>query len=223
MAGEIGFDFNTGGNCYVQIRNRTSGYIWNGSAFEAYSQLSGNIASYAVGVTEQGNSAHYVGNMPAAIPPGVYDVTAKQKIQAPYLETDRVVAAGEINWNGSIAVPLSDLATSGQIGQIGPVRIARGTMIQNFPFKLVSSLDHITPFTSGVCSGQIARDNGTFGPLQSGVITEKGLGWYNLSALTSGDLLANTAALVITANGISGGASDQRDFAFVLQKVSGSL
>jgi hypothetical protein len=131
---------------------------------------------------------------------------------------------GDLEWNGTYVTPLSDLATSGQLGQIGPLRIARGTMLQNFQFKLVSSADHLTAFTSGVVSGQIARDGGTtFGPLQSGSFFEIGLGWYGLSALTSGDLLANTAALVITANGISGGTSDQRDFAFVLQRTSGQL
>ncbi len=39
--------------------------------------------------------------------------------------------------------------------------------------------------------------------------------------LTSGDLNANTVALVFTANGISGGTADQRDFAYILQRVSG--
>jgi hypothetical protein len=221
MAGEIAFDFAQGQDCYVQIRNRTSGYIWNGTAFETYSQLSGNLASYPVAVTEQGSSAHYVGNFPAAIPAGVYDVTAKTKVQVPYLEGDRVVAAGEIQWNGSAVVPLADLATSGQIGQIGPIRISRGTMVRNFPFKLVSSLDHITPFTSGVCSGQISRDGAAFGALQSGAFSEIGLGWYSLQALTSGDLLANTVALAISARGISGGTADQRDFSFVTQRTSG--
>jgi hypothetical protein len=221
MAGEIAFDFQAGATCYVNIRNRTSGYIWNGASFEAYSQLSGNIFSYAVAVAEQGVSAHYVGNFPAAIPAGVYDVTARQKVQSPYLETDRVVAAGEVQWNGTVVPPLSDLATSGQVGQLGPLRLARGVMVQNFPVYLKSSADHITPFTSGVVSGQIARDGGAFGALQSGAITEVGLGWYNLQALTSGDLLANTAKILFTAAGISGGLSDPCPVGLVLQKVSG--
>lgn len=221
MAGEIAFDFSANQDCYVNIRNRTSGFIWNGSAFEAYSQSSGNIASYAVAVVEQGASAHYVGNMPAAIPAGVYDITARQRIQTPYLESDRVVAAGEVQWNGSVAVPLSDLATSGQLGQLGPIRMARGVMVQNFPIYLKSSADHVTPLTSGVVSGQIARDGGAFGVLQSGAFTEIGLGYYTLQALTSGDLLANTVMLRFSATGISGGQSDPLAMSIVLQKTSG--
>jgi hypothetical protein len=221
MAGEIAFDFQNGASCYVNIRNRTSGFIWNGSTFENYTQASGNIASYAVPVTEQGASAHFVGNMPATIPAGVYDITAKQQIQAPYLESDRVVAAGEVQWNGSVAVPLSNLATSGQIGEIGPIRMARGVMIRNFPLYLKSSADHVTPMTSGVVSGQIARDGGAFGALQSGAFTEIGLGYYTLQALTSGDLLANTVMLRFSANGISGGQSDPLAMSIVLQKTSG--
>ncbi len=118
---------------------------------------------------------------------------------------------------------LNDLATSGQLSLVSPVKIFRGEQILKFPFKLVSSIDHATSFTSGVCSGQISRDGGTFGALQSGAFSEVGLGWYYVQALTSGDLLANTASLVFTANGISGGTSDQRDFGFILQKSSGSV
>ena len=222
MAGEIAVDFQAGKAVYCQIRNRTSGFVWNGSAFESYSSASGNIFSYAIDLTEQGSaSAHYVGNMPTAIAAGVYDVTAKQKVQTPYREADPTVANGEINWNGTIAVPLSNLSTSGQVGQIGPVRLARGVMVQNFPIYLKSSIDHVTPLVSGVVSGQIARDGGSFGALQSGAFTEKGLGFYSLQALTSGDLLGNTIALLFTAVGISGGTSDPLPMSLVTQKVSG--
>lgn len=220
MAGEIGFDFQTGRVCYVQIRNRTSGYVWNGAAFEAYSSLSGNQFSYAIDVTEQGASAHYVGTFPSAIAGGVYDVTARQKLQTFYAESDPHVAGGEVEWNGSIVVALNTLSTSGQVAGGFPVRIFRGQMVQNFPFKIVSSIDHVSVFTSGVVSGQISRDGAAFGALQSGNVTEIGLGWYKVN-LTSGDLLANTVALTFSAVGVSGGAADQRDFGFVLQRSSG--
>jgi hypothetical protein len=93
-------------------------------------------------------------------------------------------------------------------------------MVTNFPFKMVSSLDHVTPFVSGVVSGQISKDGGAFGPLASGIINEIGLGWYR-TTLVSGDLLCNTAALSFSAVGISGGTADQRDFSLVLQRTSG--
>jgi hypothetical protein len=124
------------------------------------------------------------------------------------------------DWNGA-TVGLADLATSGQIGLVSPMRLARGVGILNFPVYLKSSADHVTPFTSGVVSGQISRDNGSFGALQSGAITEIGLGHFNLFALTSGDLLANTVRLHFTATGISGGSSDPLPISLVLQRTSG--
>lgn len=220
MAGEIQFNYSSGKTTYTLIRDR-NGRVWNTSslAFETYNQA--NFADYVVAATEQGSSAYYAATFPSSIPAGVYSITAKVQVGASADESDPTIATGDEQWNGSATLPLSDLATSGQVGQIAPLRIARGTMVRNFPFKLVSSLDSKTPFTSGVVSGQISRDGGLFGPLESGSFTEMGKGWYSLQALTSGDLLANTAALLFTANGISGGTSDQRDFSFVLQRVSG--
>lgn len=223
MSAEIGLEFITAQTVYANVRNRTSGYIWNGSSFEAYSSASGNQNSYVVAMTEQGTaSAHYVGTMPTTIGPGTYDVVAKRRVNAWYAETDTTIGVGQVEWNASIAVPLSDMATSGQIGQIVPIRIFRGQMVRNFPVKMVSSSDHVSALTSGTMSGQVSRDGAAFTALQSGSFTEIGLGWY-VTNLTSGDLLANTVALVFTATGVSGGTSDQRDIGLVLQRTSGQL
>lgn len=219
MAGEVQVSFQAGKTLYFLVRNNV-GSIWNGSAFAAYATA--NLSTYAVSMTEQGTaSAYYAGTFPAAIAAGIYAITAKQQLAGSQAESDPTVATGDFQWNGTVVFPLSDLATSGQLGQVGPIRISRGSQILNFPFKMVSSTDHITSFTSGVVSGQIARDGGSFGVLQSGAFTEMGLGWYKVQALTSGDLLANTVALSFSANGISGGTADRRDFSFVLQKTSG--
>lgn len=220
MSGEVQFSFQSGKQTYFIIRNRI-GQIWNTSslAFESYS--TGSYANYAISATEQGSaSAYYVGNFPTAIAAGVYYLLSKQQIGGSPAETDPTIGVGNFDWNGVVALPLSDLATSGQIGQMAPIRIARGTQIPSFPFKLVSSADHITPFVSGIVSGQISRDGGFFGALQSGNVSEIGKGWYSVP-ITSGDILANGVALLFTANGVSGGTSDQRDFAFILQRTSG--
>lgn len=223
MAGELQWSFQAGATTYCLIRNRV-GQIWSTSggtgAFEAYATA--NYTSYNIAGVQQGAaSAFYTATMPAAIPPGVYSIVAKNQIASSGAETDPTIAVGDEQWNGTVTLPLSDLATSGQIGTFGPVKIAKATMVQNFPIYLVSSADHVTPFTSGVVSGQISRDGGAFGPLQSGAFTEAGLGFYNLQALTSGDLNANTAKLIFTAAGISGGTSDPRPLGIILQKVSG--
>lgn len=215
MAAEIQFKGPTGTTCYSQVRNRTSGYIWNGSSFEVYSILSGNQATYPVAATEQGTGSLFVANFPSTISPGTYDVVARQKLTAAFLESDPIIAGGAVEWNGSIVPPLSDLATSGQFGRALPVKMTRGHMVQHFPIYFKSSVDHITPLTSGTVSGQIARDGGSFGALQSGAFTEIGNGFYNVN-LTSGDLDAGTAKVLFTAAG-----ADPVPLGFVLQRVSG--
>jgi len=231
MANEVFFSFAPGQTPYFIVFNR-NGQAWNLSggsagAFENYT--SANYVNYAISATQQGTGRIYEGNFPSSIVAGIYSITAFNQIGGSPSESDAQVAVGDLNWNGSATLPLSDMATSGQVGQIGPIRLARGNQILNFPFKLVSSVDHITPFTSGLVSGQISKDGTSFTSLQSGLnsggvgYTEIGKGWYALNGLTSGDLLANTVALTFTATGVSGGLSDQRDFGIVLQKVSGSV
>lgn len=223
MAGEIQASVGvSGGTMYVLIRDRI-GRVWNTSSQSMENYQTANYANYTVSATEQGSaSAYYVATFPAAIPPGVYSITMHQQQGGSPAETDRRVAMNDYQWGGSATLPLSDLVTSGQLSQIGPIRIAKGVMIQNFPIYLKSSADHVTPFTSGVVSGQISRDGGAFGALQSGGVLEVGLGWYKVP-LTSGDLNANTVALLFTANGISGGSSDPLPLGVVTQRVSGSL
>lgn len=222
MAGELQASYQTSKTVYAVIRNR-NGLVYSSSGTGGYgTYATSTYADYPVSLTEQGSaSAFYVGNMPSVSPAGVYSIVVKNQMGGSPAETDPTVAVGDLQFNGTTTLPLSDLATSGQIGQIGPIRLARGVMVQNFPIYLKSAVDHVTPFVSGVVSGQIARDGGNFGVLQSGSFTEVGMGWYTLSALTSGDLAADTAKLHFTAVGISGGNSDPLPMGIVLQRVSG--
>jgi len=226
MANEIIVSFQPTKTLYALVFNRI-GQIWNTStvAFEAYSTA--NYANYTIALTQQGTSSpFYDGTFPSAIVAGVYGVVAKQQLGGSAAETDPTVGVqGDFQWNGAFSFPLSDLTTSGQLGQIGPIKLARGVMVQNFPIYLKSAADHVTPFTSGVLSGQIMRDpvsGASFGALQSGLFAELGNGFFSLSALTSGDLLANTIALLFSANGISGGSADPLPMTFILQKTSGA-
>ena len=221
MASELQLSFRSGATVYFLIRNR-AGQIWNGGSFEAYATA--NYSTYDVAASEQGTaSSYYVADFPTLITtPGVYSVVAKQQIGGSPAETDPTIGSEDIDWGGSSAIGIHDIPNSGHIGNFLPMRLFRGQMIRNFQFKLVSASDHVTSFTSGVLSGQICRDGGLFGALQSGAFTELGLGHYALQALTSGDLNCNTASLVITGQRISGGgACDQRDFTFILNRVSG--
>lgn len=223
MANEIKLASSHARVIYFVVLSRT-GTIYNTSSqlFEVYN--SSNYSSdYTISMTEQGTaSGIYLGSFPSAIVPGVYDIIARQQIGGSPAETDPTMGVEDsYQWNGSFTLPLSDLSTSGQIGQVAPIRLARGVQILNFPIYLKSAADHITPFTSGVLSGQISRDGAAYTSLQSGHFTEVGLGGYSLQALTSGDLLANTVMLLVTANGISGGTSDPLPLSFILQRTSG--
>lgn len=221
MAGEIQLVApGTGLTIYFLVRNSTA-QVWSSSGnFTTYATA--DYSYYVNSTTEQGTaSAYYAGTFPAAISPGVYSIAAHKQAGGSPLETDLNIATGDFQWNGTTSLPLSNLATSGQLSQIGPVKLTRGVMVENFPFYLVSNADHITPLVSGICSGQIARDTGSFTALQSGIFVETGLGAYRVT-LTSGDLLCNTATLRFAANSVSGGASDPRVFTLVMQRSSGS-
>ena len=222
MANELQVIQGTSRTVYFVIRN-TVGLVWNTgtSAFESYSLA--NYANYVIQATEQGTTGLYAGTFPTAITtPGLYNIVAVLQAGGSPAATDGSFGSGELTWTGTSVNSLAGVASSGQISQISPIKMARGVMILNFPFKLVSSVDHITPFTSGVVSGQISKDGAAFGALQSGAYSEIGNGFYSLQAFTSGDLNANTVAVTFTASQISGGGnSDPRDFSFILQKVSG--
>lgn len=218
MAQELQTRWDSGKTVYFQVRSST-GTIWNGSSLVAYATADVNL--YKIAATEQGSaSGYYTGTMPS-VAAGVYNVVAFQQLGGSPAETDTYIGSQTLMWSGTAPSALSDAATSGQVGTYLPQRMARGVQILNFPVYLKSAADHVTPFTSGVVSGQIARDGGAFGPLQSGAFSEQGLGWYNLQALTSGDVNANTVRLQFTAVGISGGASDPLPLGLVLQRVSG--
>jgi hypothetical protein len=221
MANEIQVTFESAATLYFNVFNRT-GLVWDtvDEAFEVYATAS--FTNYDIALVELGTASKiYAGTFPTDISAGVYGIVIRKQVGASPAETDPILDSGDYQWGGSATLPLSDLATSGQIGLIAPLRPAYGVMIQPFTFKMVSSADHVTPFTSGVISGQISKDGGNFGALQSGAFTEVGKGWYSLQSLTSGDMQGKSLAVVFTGNGISGGAADQRDFGFLTQRTSG--
>lgn len=213
-----------GATSYIRILSSGS-LVWSTSGgtggFESFN--SANWLSYAISAVEQGSTNVFVASVPSALPGGVYDIDARNQIGGAAAVTDPGVAQGDLQWNGTEVIPLVNLATSGQVATIGPIRVARGVMITNWMIYLKSASDHVTPFTSGVVSGQISRDGAALGAFQSGAFTEVGNGFYKLQAITSGDILCNTAAMLFTATGISGGTSDPLPMTLVTQKVSGSV
>lgn len=218
MANSIQVSFQSAQTVYAIVRNQTSGFLWSVTSGYFENFISGNWSDYSVGLTEQGVSAFYQGNFPPGISPGVYSVVAKQQLGGSPLQTDPTVGAGDmqISFSGN-TLSLATLATSGQVSQFLPIRLPRGVMVTNYMFFLASSLDHVTPLTSGVCSGQISKDGGAFAALASGAFTEIGLGWYKVQAITSGELDADQVALRFRAVSVSGGASDGNNVSIFLQ------
>ena len=184
----------------------------------------GDFAFPQLGMTYRGAS-YYIADMPQDIPPGVYNVVAYD-LGLGTGSDNPGQGRGQIQWAGSsgsrFVVPYTMMATSGLFANAFPTQLARSTMVRNFPIYLKSPEDHVTPFTSGIVSGQIARDSGLFTALQSGEITETGNGFYNVMALTSGDLDAGTAKMLFVARGVSGGWSDPLAYSLVLQRNANS-
>ena len=221
MANEIKTVYQTGKTAYFLVRNST-GYIWNTStsAFETYTVS--NYTNYAIEMLEQSSSGFYLGNFPLSIPSGTYNIVVLNQYGMNPSQTDSYIGSGNFNWNGYTEVNINDLCTAFQFEQLAPIRISYGTMVNNFPIYFVSAADGISDFVSGIVSGSIARDGSSvFNPLNSGSFTEIGRGWYNLQALTSSDLLCNTAAIEFTCTGISGGSAIKRAFSLILQRTSG--
>lgn len=107
MAGELECTHVTAKTVYFLVRNAV-GQIWNGSAFENY--LTANYANYPITGTEQGTaSGVYVGTMPAAAA-GSYNVLGLERVGGSPAETDTKVAAGNLEWDGSVVLSLSGIA-----------------------------------------------------------------------------------------------------------------
>lgn len=100
----------TGMDLYFHVNN-SSGYLWNGSSFEAYD--AGSWTDYDVAMSERGASRVYAGAFPAAIEAGNYGVVIYLRAGATPAETDLPVAAGDVNWDGTGFADISDIIDHG--------------------------------------------------------------------------------------------------------------
>src|SRR5438874_2767819 len=123
MANEILFSFSPNQSGYFVVFNEANGKIWNRASgsvgFETYT--AGNYSGYISVASQLGASPFYEGSFPSGIGAGVYGVFAKSQLAGSGSEADTTVAGGTLNWNGSAVVPLSNMASSGQVSLIGPV------------------------------------------------------------------------------------------------------
>lgn len=101
MGSEIEADYTTGKTLYAQIRNSTGSIFNIAGAFEAYQTA--NIGQYAVNMSEQGvASGFYTGSIPGAVnASGTYNIIVKDRAGGSPAESDRTIAVGQIEWDGS--------------------------------------------------------------------------------------------------------------------------
>jgi hypothetical protein len=82
---------------------------------------------------------------------------------------------------------------------LNPV-IKKATQVDNFPFYLVSSTDHVTPATGATVTAQRSIDGGAFAACSNSV-TEIGNGNYKIT-LSSTDTNGTIIILKFTATGV---------------------
>lgn len=105
MSGELIAAGPPGLTLRARIINSTA-HTWNGSAFVVYS--SGDMASYAVVMTEQGSSGVYVGDFPIGITSaGHYQYFCHSLQGVSLAEFDPIIATGSLDWDGSVIVETS--------------------------------------------------------------------------------------------------------------------
>jgi hypothetical protein len=103
MANEIGTCGPTGLTFYCTVEH-PNGTVWNGSAFEAWTD--GNYATYAITLTQQGTGGVRRGNFPATAPSSVsaggpYHVSVRIRAGGSPVIGDPFWSGGSFDWNGT--------------------------------------------------------------------------------------------------------------------------
>ncbi|HVL13704.1 MAG TPA: hypothetical protein VM529_14140, partial [Gemmata sp.] len=91
-----------------------------------------------------------------------------------------------------------------------PQRVTKNTALAGFPFKLVSSSDHVTAVTGATVTATRSLDGAAFAACANSA-SEVASGWYKID-LAAGDLNGNTVVLRFTASG-----ADAREYVIVTQ------
>lgn len=106
---------DSGRTLYFQIRD-TSGFVWNGSSFEAYNAA--NWTTYDIALTEQGSSTVYTATFPS-IAAGQYSLIGFEQVGVSPAEGDFIVAAADVTWDGSQLLDLMDVQDHGDSNWAG--------------------------------------------------------------------------------------------------------
>jgi len=142
----------------------------------------------------------------------------RQEIDSNSTQLAAIVAdTGELqtDWanGGRLDVILDARASQTSVDAVAadlPQRVTKNTALAGFPFKLVSSSDHVTAVTGATVTATRSLDGAAFAACANSA-SEVASGWYKID-LAAGDLNGNTVALRFTASG-----ADAREFVIVTQ------
>jgi hypothetical protein len=143
MSNELSITYPTGNTLYAILENAV-GQVYNGAAFEA--PINANWLTYDVAMTEAGTTGIYLGDMPV-ITAGVYYFTVRLQAGGAPAVGDIGLGTGQIQWNGTIELPLSSVATSvaaaSASASAGEILILRGDSMN----QAITGLGNITTRT----------------------------------------------------------------------------
>lgn len=98
MSNELRANYNASATLYAVVRRRSDGYVWNGSAFEAWAD--GSIATYDVPLSSAGGDL-YLADFPAAITTAAYYlVDYYLQAGATPATTDYRLEGEQVYWTG---------------------------------------------------------------------------------------------------------------------------
>ena len=107
-----GFNHTTGKTCYVLIRDPNDLLkIWNGSTFVTY--VTANLSTYAILATEQGTASGFYAYTVPVLSPGIFEVSAFERLGGSPAETDTPIAEGDLVWNGTMILQTTQLTPDG--------------------------------------------------------------------------------------------------------------
>jgi hypothetical protein len=159
MANELQTSFLPNQSVYFLVRNQ-AGQIWSTTGTPSFvTYATADYLFYVLTATEQGtDSGYYTADMPATIPAGVYNVLAKfDATMIGQLETDLTVGAGQVEWNGSAVIPLSNFAISGV-----PVNLLSGRSVLVYSGQLSGFQVNVHSGTLWPASGATQIASGSF-------------------------------------------------------------
>lgn len=150
---------DSGRTLYVQIRD-LSGFVYNGSAFEAYNAA--NWTTYDIAMTEQGASTIYTMTFPS-ISAGQYSVIAFEQAGGAPAQGDFVVASADVTWDGSQLLDLMDVQDHGDSNWTGATAAAVATAVWASASRTLTSFGTLVSDIATAVWGAGTRTLSAFG------------------------------------------------------------